>query len=76
MTATAAAAALLTVDELAQTWRATPATVRALISAGQLPASKIGGRWLIAPADAEAYRQARMNVRPVERRPRRRRAAS
>lgn len=65
----------LTVQELAIQWRCKPATVRELIRKGDLPATFIAGRWLIAPADAETYRKARMNVAPTKPQIRRRRSA-
>lgn len=65
-----------TVDEQAEEWRCDRRVVLAAIAAKELAATKIGGRWLIWPADAQAYEDAQRNVpRPKvrERRPSRKR---
>ena len=66
----------LTVDDLAQDWRCDRRVVLAAIAAEELSATKIGGRWLIWPDDAEAYEDGKRNIpRPKvrERRPPRKR---
>lgn len=66
----------LVVEELATEWRCERRVVLDAIASKELPATKIGGRWLIWPADAEAYEAGKRNV-PVpkvrERRPPRKR---
>ena len=67
----------LTVDELAARWHLTPRAVRDEIGRKRLVASKIGGQWLIRPADVEAFERSRQNVTqtPKRTRPPKRRAA-
>ena len=63
-----------TVLEQAAEWRCGKDAVLDAIRSGELRAAKIAGRWLIEPADAEVYEQARTNRPPPRprRRPRRR----
>ena len=65
----------LTIREVAFAWRKEARSVADLIRQKKLPASKIGGQWLVRPEDKAAYEQAQMNVTPIARRtsrPRRR----
>ena len=75
MTSALAQQELRTVADQAQVWRCSNDAVLDAIRAGELRATKIAGRWLIDPADAIAYAEARTN-RPSApkraRRPRRR----
>lgn len=52
----------LTVPEIAGRWRLTARAVRDEISRNRLRAAKIGGQWLITPADLETFEQSRLNV--------------
>ena len=64
---------LRTTDEQAALWRTSSRAIVGLITRKELRAVKIAGRWLIDPADADAYQAARMNItapRPTARRPR------
>lgn len=55
---TATAVKLLTVDEVAEVLRKTPAQVRWMIHAGTAPRSaKIGGRRMFRSSDIDAYIQ-------------------
>lgn len=45
----------LTPEEVATKLRVTPKAVRAWCRAGQLKADRAGRRWLIKPADVEAF---------------------
>ena len=70
--------ARLTVAEVAEEWRCDRRVVLDAIANKEqpLPALKVGGRWLIEPADVEAYEDAHRNVpRPKirDRRPPRKR---
>lgn len=60
-----------TVDEQATEWRCGKDAVLDAIRTGELVATKIAGRWLIDPADAKAYEDARKNRVPTVRRARR-----
>lgn len=60
----------LTVPEVAQRWRLKERSVRQEIGRGNLRAIKVGGQWLITPADVEAFEATRVNVRPVPKRTR------
>lgn len=60
----------LTVFEVAERWRIKPRSVRDEIVRKRLPATKIGGQWLVKPADVEAFEQSQMNVRPIAKRTR------
>lgn len=65
----------LTIREVAFSWRKESRSVGDLIRQKKLPATKIGGQWLVRPEDKLAYEQAQMNVTPIARRtsrPRRR----
>lgn len=66
-----------TAEEQAQLWRCSARSVRDAIDRKQLAATKIAGRWLIDPADAEKYEQAQRNVAVITKRTRapRRRSA-
>lgn len=66
-----------TAEEQAEIWRCKPEAVTRAIRSGSLAATKVAGRWLIEPVDAEAYEAARRNVAPAQKRQRapRRRAA-
>lgn len=70
------AATLRTADEQAELWRCSARSVREAIERGDLAATKIAGRWLIAPADAEAYEQRQRNVTAIPKRTRRPRRRS
>lgn len=52
----------LTVPEVAERWRLSNRHVRDAIGRKHLRAIKIGGHWLIAPADLESYEASRLNV--------------
>lgn len=65
---------LLTTDELAARWRCSERSIGDAIRRGDLAATKIGGRWLVAEVDVRTYEESRRNVRPVQRRTRRPRA--
>lgn len=64
--------ALLTVPEVADRLRSSQRFVADAIRRGDLAASKIGRRWVIADADVAAFLAAHRNV-PAESRPRQRR---
>lgn len=58
---------LLSVQDAANALDLSPNRVRALVGRGQLPASKIGGRWLLERAAVEARRrEAHASGRPFE----------
>ena len=67
---------LRTVDEQAGLWRCSTWAVKRLINGGGLVATKIAGRWLIDPADADAYAASQRSRSTTPRRPRRMRRAS
>jgi excisionase family DNA binding protein len=46
-----------TASELAISWNVTPATIRNLINRRELPGYRIGSKYLVRRADAEAYLQ-------------------
>lgn len=58
----------LTVEDAAEHLRCSTRFVLDEIRAKNLRASKVGGRWTIAPADLERYDDAHANVAPVRRR--------
>lgn len=62
---------LRTVEEQAAIWRCGKDSVLDSIRSGELVASKIAGRWVIDPADAKAFMEARKNRVPTVRRVRR-----
>ena len=65
----------LTTRELAGRWRTTARAVRSEIGRGRLPATFIGGQWLVTAADAEAFERARRTgPEPTKKRTRRPRA--
>lgn len=65
------APAFLTTADLAERWHQSPYTVRKMCRDGLVPATYIGGQWLVKPVDAEAFEQSRMNVRSTPKRTRR-----
>jgi hypothetical protein len=72
---TASATGWRTVAEQAAQWRCSKGAVHAAIDRGDLPATKIAGRWLIDPADAEKYEEDQRSLRRTVKRvraPRRR----
>lgn len=77
MTTAPTTSPFLTVDVVAARWHLTPRAVRAEIGRKGLRASKIGGQWLIDPADVQAFEKSRLNVAPSPKRTRqpRRRSA-
>jgi excisionase family DNA binding protein len=54
---------LLTVEEAGAYLHKAPKTIRAWISAGKLPALKIGGTWRIRSSDLEAFVGAAPSIR-------------
>ena len=46
---------MLTIEEVAERLRVSPAQVRAMIRRGELPAVKIGSRWRMTSAALEAH---------------------
>lgn len=52
----------LTVPEVAERWRVSNRHVRDEIGRKRLRAAKIGGQWLITPADLETFEASRLNV--------------
>jgi hypothetical protein len=65
-----------TAEEQAQIWRCSARSVREAIDRGDLAATKIAGRWLIDPADADAYEKRQRNVAVLPKRTRRPRRRS
>lgn len=67
----------LTVAQAAARLHCKPRSLADHIRAGELVATKPGGRWLIRPADLDAYIESKRNVQPAPKRVRRgrRRAA-
>lgn len=67
----------LTVPQVAERWHVTARAVRDEINRKRLRAAKLGGQWLIAPADLDAFEQSRLNVTRTAKRTRapRRRSA-
>jgi len=63
--------AFLTTEDLGQRWHLEAYTVRKMCRTGRVPATFIGGQWLVKPADAEAFERAQMNVAPAAKRTRR-----
>lgn len=63
-----------TVAEQALLWRCSKGAVHAAITRGELAATLIAGKYLIDPADADAYEAERRNRRQVAKRTRRPRA--
>lgn len=59
----------LTVDEIAEAWRCDRRVVLNAIHSetGPLVALKVGGKWLIEPADLENYEAAHRNFTPKKR---------
>lgn len=70
MTATTSDQVFLTVAEIAARWRLKERSVREEIGRNRLRATKIGGQWLVRPADLESFEQSRMNVKPTVKRTR------
>lgn len=70
------AATYRTADEQAELWRCSARSVREAIERGDLAATKIAGRWLIDPADADAYEKRQRNVAVLPKRTRRPRRRS
>lgn len=50
---------LMTADEAARQLKVSPARVRAQIASGDLPAQRLGGRWILDPSDVAALAAAR-----------------
>lgn len=60
--------ALLTIPEVAARLRKEYRFVLNELNRGNLRGAKFGAEWHVRPADLEAYIEAHMNVRPVEKR--------
>ena len=48
-------AQLLTIDDVAELFQVSAKTVRRWISAGDLPAAKLGNQWRIAASDTKRF---------------------
>lgn len=60
----------LTVPQVAERWHLTARAVRDHIDRKQLRATKIGGQWLIKPADVESFEASQANVKTTPKRTR------
>lgn len=52
----------ITVGEQAEKWRCSPDAIYSAIDAKRLPATKIAGRWLLAPEDVTAFERANRSI--------------
>lgn len=62
MSTTATEPDYYTLDDLAAKWHTTAYSLRKRIAKGDLLATKPAGRWLVSPADAQAYLRAQSNA--------------